>query len=152
MDAQQLLSRRFNEAYLKLGQRKLDLTEQNKVGSLIGTGLEGGFGQDNQARINYEAENYKQGLQDQYKTQSEILAEEKKAQDEAKRNAKIGGVIKGVTGLAGGAAKFFGPVGGLVGGAITNAGSGVASLFTGQDPDFNFDFIDNWNSYRNQKV
>jgi hypothetical protein len=152
MDAQQLLSRRFNEAYLKLNQKKQDLTEQNKVGSLIGTGLEGGFGQDNQARINYEAENYKQGLQEQYKTQSQILSEQKKAQDEAARNAKIGGVIKGVTGIAGGVAKFFGPVGGLVGGAITNAGSGAASLFTGQDPDFNFGFIDNWNTYRNQKV
>jgi hypothetical protein len=152
MDAQQLLSRRFNEAYLKLNQKKQDLTEQNKVGSLIGTGLEGGFGQDNQARINYEAENYKQGLQEQYKTQSQILSEQKKAQDEAARNAKIGRNIKFFTKLGGKVAKQFGPVGGLIGGAVEEVGKGVSSMFTGQDPDFNFDFIDNWNTYRNQKV
>ena len=85
-----------------------------------------------------------------YDIQKKTLDEEKAAQDKANSDAKIGNMIKSATGIVGGvASRLFPGVGTLAGGLLSTAGQALGSGISGQSPDFNFDFLNSWHSYKN---
>lgn len=160
MTARDLLRRRYLEQLQELAGEESDYREQIKVGYMAPTGMEGGFGQDEQSRLRREAAEYRAGMQKEYTLQDQYL---KQSEDEAKkaaRKAKLGGLLK-AGGTILGAALAVPTMGASLG--ITGALSAGAALGgtlgevgntlygTGAAPSIDLSFLgdfERWNKYR----
>ena len=144
LSAYNILDMAENRDLMNLGEQFSDTSEQLKSNLTLGEGMEGGFNADEQARLRSEYGEAQGNIRQNYATKRAIIREQQRQIKEQRQNR--GGLLKGLGGIAAGAASFLPGIGPFAGAALGGA-LGAAGSYQMNEP-IDIDWDDLYNKWR----